>query len=89
MGTLIYCGPGSPESHLATNTPESTFHPMWELVITCYDRGSTEMEEVPKSSYVIVFSEQDIQDEAHLEHLLYPVCMYVCMYVTEWKHHTA
>ena len=76
MGTLIYYGPGSPECHLATSTPDShrgmkTDQPMWELVITYYDRGRNEMEEV------IVFSEQDIQEEANLDHLLNPVCMYV------------
>ena len=90
IGSLIFCGPGSPESHLGTKSPEfhlgiKTHQPMWQLVIFGYNLDSSKMERVPVSHYVIAFSEQDIQDEANLENLLNPVCMYV----TEWKHHTA
>ena len=71
VGTWIYCGPGSPESHLGIKTNQ----PMWEMNIACYDWGGNKMEQVRVSH---TFSEQDIQDEANLEHLLNQVRMYVC-----------
>ena len=90
FGTLTYCGPGSPESHLSTKTPVShlgmkTDQPMWQLAIDSYDWDGNKNEHVPVSHFVIAISQQDIQNKANLELLLHPVCMYV----TEWKHHTA